>query len=212
MNDSEFFEWYNFKATQEEKTVYDKMKRFEELFKDMVFASGTETSQFLECMICNQINSNSVEWEKACIDIPEEIEYFEPTNNGVKVSLLEIGHAQYDRDTKEITISPEFVDNDSTILHEMIHAYEDMLESQISFYRDAVLFSLYSRLSKRIPDLEEIIITHANIANQQILNKYGGVHDVLFILKSFDLDIKQGYQLGTVFGYGLKEELSQYQY
>ena len=29
---------------------------------------------------------------------------------------------------------------------------------------------------------------------------------MLFLLKSFDLDLKMGYKLGTVFGYGMVDE------
>lgn len=29
---------------------------------------------------------------------------------------------------------------------------------------------------------------------------------MLFLLKSFDLDLKMGYKLGTIFGYGMADE------
>ena len=44
------------------------------------------------------------------------------------------------------------------------------------------------------------------------LYEAGGLHDVLFLLKSFDLDIRKGYDLGTVFGYGRRDDLKAYAY
>lgn len=35
--------------------------------------------------------------------------------------------------------------------------------------------------------------------------QFGGVHDLLFLLKSFDLDLRMNYPLGTVFGYGMAD-------
>lgn len=67
------------------------------------------------------------------------------------------------------------------------------------FYHDAVLYCLYR-------DLNERIEAHGHILNSSQIAKTGGVHDILFLLKSFDLDLKMGYKLGTVFGYGMTDE------
>ena len=43
-------------------------------------------------------------------------------------------------------------------------------------------------------------------------NNKGGLHDILFLLKSFDLDIRKRYPLGTVFSYGRQNEFQHYIY
>ena len=103
---------------------------------------------------------------------------------------------------RTIEINRTHKDNIPVILHEMIHAHEIILEGLPSFYRDDVMLSLYIDLSKKIPDLYERIIHHANEPAALALALSNGVHDVLFFLKSLDLDLKFGYPLGTVCGYG----------
>ena len=42
-----------------------------------------------------------------------------------------------------------------------------------------------------------------HLSDQQKLDAVGGCHDVLFLLKCFDLDIKMHYPLGSVLGYAI---------
>jgi len=63
-----------------------------------------------------------------------------------------------------------------------------------------------------IPQLDEIITRHAHILTGSTLYSSGGLHDILFLLKSFDLDIRQGYPLGTIFAYGKDDEFKGYSY
>ena len=94
----------------------------------------------------------------------------------------------------------------------MIHLHEFVLNEQPLFYHDALPWLLYSDLGKRIVKLDEAILIHIHILNQQAIYNYGGLHDILFLLKSFDLDIRMNYQLGTVFGYDAKELFKDYTY
>jgi len=61
---------------------------------------------------------------------------------------------------------------------------------------------LYKKLSSQIEDLDSRILAHANIHSGTDIAQRGGSHDILFLLKSFDLDLQCGYKLGTVCGYG----------
>jgi hypothetical protein len=60
--------------------------------------------------------------------------------------------------------------------------------------------------------LDEIITSHAHMLTGSSLYARGGLHDILFLLKSFDLDIRMGYSLGTVFAYGRSDEFKDYSY
>ena len=117
-------------------------------------------------------------------------------------------------DSKEqlLCISKECLDDDRIILHEMIHLHEFVLNGLPLFYHDTLLWTLYTDLRKRKEiknNLDKIISGHAHILFGQKIYNEGGLHDILFLLKSLDLDIKMGYSLGTVFGYNLEELLKE---
>lgn len=55
---------------------------------------------------------------------------------------------------------------------------------------------------EKIENLDKIIADNAHVLYESELYQKGGLHDMLFMLKSLDLDMKMGYPLGTIFGYG----------
>ena len=67
-------------------------------------------------------------------------------------------------------------------------------------------------LKTKIPKLDDIISSHAHLLTGSTIYYRGGLHDILFLLKSFDLDIRMGYPLGTVFGYGRADEFKDCEY
>ena len=103
-------------------------------------------------------------------------------------------------------------EDDVVILHEMIHLHEYVLNDLPLYYHDMVYWALYKNLRNKIPDLDCIITEHAHALNENELYRTGGLHDILFLLKSFDLDIRKGFPLGTVFGYGRVDEFKNYKY
>ena len=91
----------------------------------------------------------------------------------------------------------------------MIYLHEFVLNVLPLFYHDTVLWALYTELRKEIKNLDRIISSQAHILSGQKTYNEGGTHDILFLLKSLDLDLKMGYSLGTVFGYNLEEFLKE---
>ena len=81
----------------------------------------------------------------------------------------------------------------------MIHAYEGALDWA---FQQILLTCLYKDLSRKIDNLDGRLVEncHASILRQNAL--IGGCHSVLFYLKSLDLDLRCGFELGTVWGYG----------
>lgn len=131
---------------------------------------------------------------------------FENEDFFVHIRDLPVGVAGcYNEETKEVSISPSEANNESVILHEMIHAYEHKLKEIAPYYRDIVMLCLYNDLVKKIPNLDSRIINHTHVIRADDITKQGGYHDVLFYLKSLDLDIRCGFPLGTVCGYGRTE-------
>ena len=100
-----------------------------------------------------------------------------------------------------------YLDDDFPILHEMIHMNEFVPGICPQYYRDVVLHCLYQKLSRRMGagKLNQRIRDHLQIANQRSYAESVGTHDLLFLLKSFEIDLKRGYRPGTVFGYGMSE-------
>jgi hypothetical protein len=109
---------------------------------------------------------------------------------------LEGCHAQCDLGRKQIDIQKKYKNDKPTILHEMIHAYESMIPEH---YRQYLVAMLYRKLSRKVDNLHRKLSTDSHI--------YLKVHTPLFLLKSFDLDLRLKKPLGTVYAYGRKELL-----
>lgn len=62
-------------------------------------------------------------------------------------------------------------------------------------------------LNNKIPEprLATLVDIDVICSGATLLAEVGGVHDLTFLLKSFDIDLRMGYKLGTVFGYGYDE-------
>ena len=116
----------------------------------------------------------------------------------------------FDQNNQILYIAPEYLDDDVVILHEMIHLHEFVVNSTPMYYHDALIWGLYANLKHKIKDIDKMINRHIHLLNEQSIHHRGGVHDLLFLLKSIDLDIKRGYPFGTVFGYGTIDVFKQF--
>lgn len=157
--------------------------------------------------------------------LPDEWEWqLNAINYSFKVGEQEAGVAgSTNHITRTVTIAPKYENDDTVLLHELIHVFEglynlkegftnnygDKIDADVyPFIRDALLLALYNDLRAKIPDLDSRILAHANIYSGTNITNEGGNHDILFFLKSLDLDLRLGYKLGTVCGYG-REDFGQ---
>lgn len=101
-----------------------------------------------------------------------------------------------------IAIAEPLKDHDPTLLHEMIHGYESMLEPYVG-YHQFVLIKLYEKLLLQIPNLNKIIAWDMH-------NENTVYHSNLFLLKSLDLDIRLKQPFGTVYGYYREYEFRRF--
>lgn len=195
------YEWFQ-QASEQDKFLANRVMELGEFFDDMQFKAGSSTQDFV---MCKMKISNAPDWIDSPVRLPDELEYFDYCYFWYSVTEYDnpdtIG--RFDREKKELSISQSHIENNTVILHEMIHLHEYVISVLPLFYHDAILISLYNDLLKAIPDLPQRIMEHGHILNEQDLYELGGLHDILFLLKSFDLDLKMGYRLGTVFGYGM---------
>lgn len=192
------FEWAQ-TASQEDFDLQNKVYTFGHFFEDMLFSNGTETNELIQCKM-----KMDDDWIDAELDLPDQIQYFSYGYFTYHVKDLDDGIlGQFDPFSFSLSVSPKHLSDDGAVLHEMIHLHEFVIDSLPLFFHDAILWCLYRKLSKLIPDLDERIEAHGHILNSSAIAQQGGTHDILFLLKSFDLDLRMGYKLGTVFGYGM---------
>ena len=95
----------------------------------------------------------------------------------------------------------------------MIHIHLDVLNECPYYYRESVFYELYRNLSSKIKGLDRAIQEFSQIKNIFLINnsEKGYVrisHDILFLLKSLELDYEMDYEFGTVMGYGFVEKFS----
>ncbi len=200
MTEEDNIKWYWAQASDDEKRLYDRMGDFiDELFGDMLFSEGTPSYELIKCQAKN---IESDEWYDTEIDLPEELRYFSYTFFKVVIGdVVENAGGCYDKENQTIHISESMKDNDSVLLHEIIHLVENVINELPLYYHDAVYWSLYSDLKTKIEQLDDAISRHTHLLNQWDIYRIGGLHDILFLLKSFDLDLRMGYPLGTVLAY-----------
>lgn len=204
-----WYEWYWSKATDTEKRLWELVSGLsDEYFADFRFEPGTIAEDFMN-IVDTDINGEEV---TASCAPPDILQYFdqivlqsfrykaEPLDDGLAglVNFVDL----------TMTIPPEMVnceDGKPDILHEIIHLYEFALDQLSKFFHDILVISLYRKLKGMINDLDDRIVDHTHFINGERITITGGEHDILFLLKSFDLDLKCGYKLGTVCGYGRDE-------
>ena len=197
------FDW-RWRASPADYRLFEKVCEFSDMFEDMIFGKGSVTFDFIKC---HRKIAGTNEWVDDTTSLPDGIEYFSYDSFTYHVKDLDDGcTGQFDGSNFSLSVAPEYIDDDSVILHEMIHLHELVIDLQPQFFHDALLFCLYRDLSKKISDLDERIEAHGHILNSLAIAQEGGVHDILFLLKSFDLDLRKGYKLGTVFGYEMAED------
>lgn len=186
-------EWFKNK-TEKEEDLEMFVLLHEDLFADMCFGKGSITGDY---MICNNTYKQFVN------DLSLDAEHFRfiVDNQGFDGTTH-----KHDR---KVVIKDNFRTNETVILHEMIHAHECVLEQHNAILKEILLIELYRDLKYKIPELDNYIYNNANIPHNLELSNEFGEHDLLFFLKSLDLDLKCGYELGTILGYDYKEYLSK---
>lgn len=197
------FSWYQ-TATEQDKELGEKVYSNEELFLDMMFQPGSITHDFISC----QSKQADGTWEDCLIDLPYPLGSEPYGHFTYHVRDLGGSAGRFTPGLYRLEIAPEYMGADHVILHEMIHLHEQIINAFPSYYHDAVLWCLYKDLRGKIADLDDRISAHGHVLNSQSIENIGGTHDIMFLLKSFDLDLKKGYALGTVFGYGMTAEPS----
>lgn len=108
----------------------------------------------------------------------------------------------HDASNNTITIDSNHLDDKNTILHEMVHAYENILDTcGIPFIKELLFLELYRFLQARDIDIDNRVLSHSNLLSGLDVAEQGGLHSVFFFLKTLELDIRCDLPLGTICGY-----------
>ncbi len=207
-------EW-KMNATLDERRLWAKVYNLSDLFEDMLFQPGTCTAP----LISVQEEIEPGKEVDSRMPLPGPLESFEYIFFRFKV--FQVGELEnketlgyFHGEEQELAVRADQLVSDSVILHELIHLHEFvLLDERVPLnYRDMYIWALYQQVRKRIPDLDTLIEEHAHSLTQTVLCEAGGFHGILFLLKSFELDMRMGYKLGTVFGYGRTDEFKDYSY
>ena len=89
----------------------------------------------------------------------------------------------------------------TTLLHEMIHAYEDLLAMK---YREWLLVFWYEKLKQKLGKRQ--LDRYIDMSTHDVL--HAKWHGVFFLLKSLELDLRLRWEHGTVFSYGRVEQFT----
>ena len=178
-------------SSPQSRELVEKAYKFSDLFGDMLFDEDSITGE-------------SRLLEGGYKELPDEIEKFSYYDMvGFEIGELDGDHlGKYDILTRTLTLTENGAKEDFIMLHELIHVHEHLLEDLPNCYMDIALFSLKKELSKTIKNLEEIIFKYNAYFIATDPHNRHFLHSTVFMLKSLDLDLKMGYDLGTVFGYG----------
>ena len=215
LNSSCFMNWYWHESSEKERALWDKVAAMMyDYFEDMLFRRDSITEPFSRVQTLaakGDIYSDEYmdgEWEDEVLSLPDTLEYFSAENVRVSIDNLSqakgMFHIRSEDGVPEIVISKNYIDDDTVIAHELIHLHETILEDSLPYACDIVFWALYQDLKTKIKNLDEIISRHLSLLNIRDINREGGKHDLLFFVKSLDLDLRLGKELGTVFDYGHK--------
>ena len=197
-------EW-DMTATKQDKELYYTILDFEEeYFPEMTFKADSIISKFLEYEIVEDDGSFTKTYE----EILSSIKYMNYRFYIKDIENYPYGQAigQINSEERTLIIAPEFSTDKGTILHEMIHVYVDNINNNFHmFYHDIFTLCLYNDLKSKVPELDNRILSHTHVILGQKITMQGGSHDILFFLKSLDLDLRCGYKLGTICAYGRDE-------
>ena len=128
-----FYEWYNNEATIAERALAERASTFELLFEDMLFAPNTPAGELAKVKIKGLDN----DWIDSYLDMPPSIQGASCLNIKFIVSEPESGSdGYYSVQEQVICLSPDMVDNDPMLLHEMIHFYESVVNGEALYFHD----------------------------------------------------------------------------
>lgn len=139
-------------------------------------------------------------------EITEDVDYIEPQIGNTPFYVRDLGDGvlgEYDPDRRCIILADGYTD--SVLAHEMIHYYEHRLNDITPELSQLIACDLWQQLDGKVPEMRRRVVSFLELRGHGDLEAEGGRHDVLFLLKSWDIDLSLGLPLSTTLGYGYAE-------
>lgn len=178
--------------SEAERTLINKLVEFEDLyFSDMTLKDSVEE--------LTRLKMND-EWVESFFD---PFDLSELSIENWKLEITDITDEYEGRtllDDETIQIPAKNIDDDLSILHEMIHAYDHILkDNKYDRCKQFLIVKLYEKLKPSFPNLVEWI-TKDNHEKESVPGHYP-----LFMLKALDLDLRLNKPPGSIYGYAREE-------
>ena len=200
------------KATPDDQRLVERVHDLAPLFRDMLFQPGT----YIDLMINDPfLDSKSGKWINPSLPLPPSLDKFSYNDFHFKVAPPKKKGNYYCWADQELCIERKDLDSDPVILHELIHLHSYVFDEPNvpCYFREVFFWALYRHVRQRIPRLDDIVSNQACILGLKMMGpRESATHGLLFLLKSFELDMRKGYRLGTVYGYGRDEDFPDYPY
>lgn len=120
MTDHDFSTWCC-NAAPEDRALYERVEDFGELFEDMLFKPGTGTYELTKVRTADDNGT----WITVGESLPDELEYFDYTCFRFKAEQPADCAGYFNAQEAVLCAPPDA--KDSTILHEMIHLHESVI-------------------------------------------------------------------------------------
>lgn len=120
----------------------------------------------------------------------------------IRIRLKELAAGQCISKKKLLEFERDSINDKSILLHELIHAREDMLPSLYQQYFTILFYEKFKRLYG-LNFVNKVIKNETHF----FLARESNYHTILFALKSFEIDRKNRWPLGKTAGY---ENIKQY--
>lgn len=179
------------KVKQERLELSNRLGELEERYGKYDLFSDMDLTEFGQDLFEYEMQMENEDWVSSIDDCPQDLNL-----NGWRLRYVEddgnIGGKCMGK--KKTMLMMESYRHDGTVLlHEVIHAYEFMLEKYPQ-YLQYVLLRLYVKLSEKIPNLLLMLNDDTHVVFS--------VHTPLFMMKALDLDLRLNLPLGTIYAYG----------
>ena len=191
---SQYSEWFETRTTEDLELHMAVLEYEDEYFADMTLKMNSILKDFLAFSYEDGVEDS---YDLYCDLEAYHYRYYVKKLEGY-AGITDLGQ-------RTITIDPKYAKDKATILHEMLHAHENIISELTPFLRDVLMFCLYKKLKEEVSELDNRILDHIHILHGVEITNQGGNHDILFFLKSLDLDLRNGFRLGTVCAYGRDE-------
>ena len=178
-----FFQWLKTTATDAERALRMTAVEYEDrYFQDLTLEDGRAHKK----LATHKEQDEDGKWVK----VQDELQLGVTVSHWIfryRTSPEFLGRCSYRQRRIEIKLGLDETTFKGTLLHEMIHAYEDMLFPPL---REWLLLDIYKRMEKKLGE-RTVRRLHRHNTNTVFIKR---AHGVLFLLKSLQLDERLGWK------------------